>query len=63
MVEETVAYRVLMVECSGKGRPRLRRQIKFAMDLVSQRWKVRDPLGGKLPHVQFFMNDGPSPVT
>jgi hypothetical protein len=40
MVEEMGAYRVLMVECSGKGRPRLRRQIKITMDLVSQRWKV-----------------------
>jgi len=27
MVEEIFAYRVLMVECSGKGRPKLRRQI------------------------------------
>jgi len=23
----------------------------------------RDPLGGKLPHVQIFMNDGPNPLT
>ena len=37
-----VAYRVVMVECSGKGRPRLRRQIKITVDLVIQRWKVDD---------------------
>ena len=35
-----VAYRVFMVECSGKAIPRLGRQIKITMDLVSQRWKV-----------------------
>ena len=23
----------------------------------------RDPLGGELPHVQIFMNDGPNPLT
>jgi len=23
----------------------------------------RDPLGGELPHVQIFMNDGPNPFT
>ena len=33
-------------------------------------WKVlirvqvfRDTPGGELPHVQFFMNDGPNPIT
>jgi hypothetical protein len=37
-----VAYRVLMVECSGKGRLRLGKQVKITMDLVIQRWKVDD---------------------
>ena len=40
MVEKMVAYRVLMVECSEKGRHRRRRQINIKMDLVSQRWNV-----------------------
>ena len=42
--------------------PKLLRRLA-PLTLLIRVQAFRDPLGGELPHVQIFMNDGPNPLT
>jgi len=37
-------------------------QTTGSVDFFIRVQAFRDPLGGELPHVQIFMNDGPNPL-
>jgi len=47
--------------CRKKFQKLLRRLAQLTIFIRLQAF--RDPLGGELPHVQIFMNDGPNPLT
>ena len=47
---------------AGKKIPKVA-QTTGTVDVFDPRSAILGPLGGELPHVQIFMNDGPIPLT